>query len=61
MGFKPEKIMQFLRNNLSDKPAIIGISSGIDSALVLMLISKAIEKEKVHAYFIPDSGTPGSD
>ena len=54
--YNTDILPEFSVQALNDLEACIGC--GIDSALVLMLISKAIEKEKVHAYFIPDSGTP---
>ena len=61
MGLTPDNIKDFLIKAIDDKPAIVGISGGIDSALVLMILSKSIGKEKIHAYFIPDSYTPKSD
>ncbi len=61
MGLTPDNIREFLIKSLDDKPAIVGISGGIDSALVLMILSKSILKENIHAYFIPDSDTPKSD
>lgn len=61
MGLTPDNIRQFLIKSLEDKPAIVGISGGIDSSLILMILSRSILKENIHAYFIPDSDTPKSD
>lgn len=49
-----EKIQQFLRLHLSGKRAIVGVSGGIDSALVLKLLSISLDEGKVNAFFLPD-------
>ncbi len=55
------EITSFLSGVLSGRKAVIGISGGIDSATVLMLISKVLEKEDITALFMPDDRTPESD
>lgn len=56
-----EAISQFLRKRLNGRPAIIGASSGIDSSVVAALASRALPKESVKIFFMPDSLTSKSD
>ncbi len=56
-----KSISDFLREKLNGKDAIIGVSSGIDSALVLTILSKTIDKDKIHAFFMPDRFTRKDD
>jgi len=49
-----ERIRTFLNTHLSRKQAIIGVSGGVDSALVLKLLSISIERERITALFLPD-------
>ncbi len=48
-----DKIKKFIQNNLSGKSAIVGISGGIDSALVLKLLSLSIPRERILAFHLP--------
>ena len=54
-------IKSFLTGNIQDKYAVLGISSGIDSSLVLALLSLSINKDKIKAIFMPDKFTKESD
>jgi NAD+ synthase len=54
-------IFDFLRQRLGDRNAIIGLSGGIDSSLVLALLSRSIPRERIRAVFMPDSTTPPGD
>ncbi|HLH85917.1 MAG TPA: NAD+ synthase [Thermoplasmataceae archaeon] len=56
-----DRIANFLKRNLGNKPAVIGVSGGIDSALTLTILSNFLPKEKIHAFFLPDGSTPGKD
>ncbi|SMD31195.1 NAD+ synthase [Picrophilus oshimae] len=56
-----KSISDFLRQELNGKNAVIGVSSGIDSALVLTILSKAIDKDRIHAFFMPDRFTRSAD
>ncbi len=56
-----EKIRTFLRTNLSGKLAVVGISGGVDSALVLKLLSLSIDRDRIIALFLPDGKAPGND
>ncbi len=56
-----EKIRTFLRTNLSGKLVVVGISGGVDSALVLKLLSLSIDHERILALFLPDGKPPGND
>ena len=56
-----EKVRTFLRTNLSGKLVVVGISGGVDSALVLKLLSLSIDHERILALFLPDGKPPGND
>jgi NAD+ synthase len=56
-----EKISHFITDKLAGKDAVVGISGGVDSALVLSLLAKSLPKDKIHAFFMPDSNTPKTD
>ncbi len=56
-----EKISHFITGELAGKDAVIGVSGGVDSALVLSILARALPKEKIHAFFMPDSNTPKTD
>ncbi|MEM0158399.1 MAG: NAD+ synthase [Thermoplasmataceae archaeon] len=56
-----DRIANFLKRNLGNKPAVIGVSGGIDSALTLTILSNFVPKDKIYAFFMPDASTPGSD
>ena len=50
-----EAIREFLKEKVGSKYAVLGISSGIDSSLVLTLLATAIDPDKIKAIFMPDS------
>jgi NAD+ synthase len=56
-----EKISHFITGKLAGKDAVVGVSGGVDSALVLSILAKTLPKEKIHAIFLPDSSTPKTD
>jgi len=56
-----EKIKTFLKSRLNGKIAVLGVSSGIDSSLVLKLLSVSINTNKIKAIFMPDRFTRESD
>lgn len=56
-----EEIKEFLSVSLSGKKAVIGISGGIDSATVLMLLSRVLDSDSIIAVFMPEDGTPEDD
>ncbi len=54
----PSSIHQFLRSHLAESGAqglLVGLSGGIDSALVARLSRDAVGAEKVHALLLPDA------
>ncbi len=50
----------FLEKRTAGKPLIIAVSTGIDSAVVLMLCAR-MDRKSIHAYFMHDEATPESD
>lgn len=61
MNFEPkiecERIVEFIRSTMEQynfKGAVLGISGGIDSAVVLGLLVKAIEREKIKTLILPE-------
>ena len=64
-SFKPQEqselITGFLRDQLSGHMAVIGVSGGVDSALVLALLSRAIPAERIVAVHLPETDRQGAD
>ena len=56
-----EAIREFLKEKIGSKYAVLGISSGIDSSLVLTLLATAIDQDKIKAIFMPDRYTKQED
>ncbi len=59
-----ELIMEFIRDyteNAGVKSVVIGLSGGLDSAVVTKLASLSLGKENVHALFMPELSTPMED
>ena len=55
-----QKIVKFIKQHAGNKPVILGLSGGIDSALVAYLAVKALGSKKVHTLIMP-SDTNSSD
>ena len=58
---KIEAIREFLKEKMGNAYAVVGISSGIDSSLVLTLLATAIDIDKIKAIFMPDKFTKKED
>lgn len=59
-----DRIVHFLKNTYGKqrvKRAVIAVSGGIDSALSLTLLTKAIGPKNVHPLFLPHHGQPYED
>ncbi len=50
-----QPVIDFLTSQLGNKPAILGLSGGVDSAVVAALLVKAIPADRVFAYHLPSS------
>ncbi len=50
-----DEIIDFLRSYLVDKPAVIGLSGGVDSAVVATLLARAISPDRIYSYHLPSS------
>jgi NAD+ synthase len=52
-----ERIVNFIKNTIREynfKGAVIGVSGGIDSAVVLALLVRALENDKIKALILPE-------
>ncbi len=61
---KTDAIIEFIRSyteNAGAKSVVIGLSGGIDSAVVTKLSIMALGKENVYAIFMPELSTPMED
>ncbi len=59
-----EELRGFIRRYVADSGAsgvVVGISGGIDSAVVIKLAADALGPEKVHTVFMPTDVTPKGD
>ena len=59
-----EELRGFIRGYVADSGAsgvVVGISGGIDSAVVVKLAADALGPEKVHTVFMPTEVTPKGD
>jgi NAD+ synthase len=57
-------IQDFIKTYVKDsgcKGVVIGLSGGIDSAVTAIICKKALGKNKVRCFFMPDETTPKSD
>lgn len=54
-------IISFLQQHLAEKPAVIGLSGGVDSSLVAFLTQHAVGADKVHGIIMPSATTNPQD
>ncbi len=59
--FTLETLIHFIRDFTRGKGVVLGLSGGLDSAVVLALCAKALGPEKVLALHMPDAITPESE
>jgi NAD+ synthase len=48
-----KQIISFIQTQVGNKPAVLGLSGGLDSAVVAFLAVEALGAEKVHALILP--------
>lgn len=53
MKIKSEEIINWLKSIYGDKEAVIAVSGGVDSALAVTLLTKALGKEKITPVLLP--------
>ncbi len=54
-----DKIQRFLQDSVGEHPVVVGVSGGIDSAVVLALCAAAFDTSRIHAFFLPDRNSAG--
>jgi NAD+ synthase len=54
-----DRIKDFLLDSIGKHDVVIGISGGIDSAVVLGLCASTFPASRIHAMFLPDNNTAG--
>lgn len=60
-GYISQKITNFIKKHAGNKPVILGLSGGIDSALVCYLAVMAMGNKKVHALIMPSDTNTRQD
>ena len=56
-----QKIVKFIQKQVGDKPVVLGLSGGIDSALVAYLAVQALGNKKVHCLIMPSDTNTKED
>ena len=51
-----EEIQKFLERCAGNMHLVLGVSGGIDSAVVAAILSRTFDRSRIHAYFLPDAG-----
>lgn len=54
-------ILDFLRTRIAGRPAILGLSGGVDSAVVAYLLAAAVPVKQLHGFFLPSATNNSSD
>lgn len=55
------QLVNWLRHRLQERPAILGISGGVDSAVVAHLLVQAIPVQQIRGLILPASTNPPTD
>ncbi len=56
-----DKIHDFIKLSVKNKKAVIGVSGGVDSALVLMLLKDSLPPDQIEAVFMPEINGSSKD
>jgi len=56
-----QQVITFLKQSVGPKPAILGLSGGIDSTLVAYLATEALGADKIHVLILPSSTNSKED
>ena len=56
-----DQIINFIKEKVGNRPAILGLSGGLDSSVIAYLAVEALGADKVHGFILPSSTNTDSE
>jgi NAD+ synthase len=54
-------ILDYLHKHLAGRPAVLGLSGGVDSAVVAYLVAQVMPAERIHSFYLPSVTNAAQD